>query len=307
MNDSLKIKELAKVCGFDACGITSAECLPKDSHYLQQWLNNRFNGDMAYMENHKEKRSNPKLLIPEAKSIVVVLLNYYSKLQQQPDVPQIAKYAWGKDYHFIIKEKLKELLSLIQNEVKPCNGTAFCDSAPLFERRLAERAGLGWIGKSTMLINPNLGSYCFIGELLLDIELEYDQPIESKCNNCEACLNACPTKALLKPFSLNASKCLSYQTIELKSDIEKDILPYSGLKLFGCDNCIEVCPWNKKAIQNNTTQLQPTIDFLSMTKKDWENFSRSDFKRLFKNSPLQRAGYKKLRNRLNQMGFISNR
>ena len=307
MNDSLKIKELAKVCGFDACGITSAECLPKDSHYLQQWLNNRFNGDMAYMENHKEKRSNPKLLIPEAKSIVVVLLNYYSKLQQQPDVPQISKYAWGKDYHFIIKKKLKELLSLIQSEVKPCNGTAFCDSAPLFERRLAERAVLGWIGKSTMLINPNLGSYCFIGELLLDIELEYDQPIESKCNNCEACLNACPTKALLKPFSLNASKCLSYQTIELKSDIEKDILPYSGLKLFGCDNCIEVCPWNKKAIQNNTTQLQPTIDFLSMTKKDWENFSRSDFKRLFKNSPLQRAGYKKLRNRLNQMGFISNR
>lgn len=306
-NDSLKIKELAKECGFDACGITSTVSLPNDLEFLEQWISKGFNGDLAYMERHKSERANPSMLFPNAKSIIVVLLNYFSKQKFQPDTPLIAKYAWGKDYHFVVKEQLRQLLFRIQTEVKHCNGIAFCDSAPLFERRLAENAGLGWIGKSTMLINPILGSYCFIGELLLDIELEYDKPTKNRCGNCEACLQACPTKAISSPCVLNATKCISYQTIEQKGNIENEISALSGLKLFGCDTCLDVCPWNKKAKQHNNALLNASSDFLSMTKSDWENFSRSDFKRLFKNSPLQRAGYRKLRNRLDQLGFLTKR
>ena len=303
-NNATRIKVLSTECGFDACGIASADFLPSDSDYLKQWISNGFNGNMAYMENHQTLRENPRNLMPEAKSVVVVLLNYYSTLRFQPDTPQIAKYAWGNDYHFVMKTQLNHLLSRIQSEIQPCHGIAFCDSAPIFERRLAERAGLGWIGKSSMLINPELGSYCFIGELLLDIELTYDKPQTARCGNCEACLKACPTKALLAPHVLNASKCLSYQTIEKKGDMEQNMVQLAGKKLFGCDTCLEVCPWNRKAKQNNHLQLQPANDFLSMSKTDWKNFSRSDFKRLFKNSPLQRAGYRKIRNRLDQLGFI---
>ncbi len=306
MQKAEQIKLLARECGFDACGIAPATCLNDDLQHLDGWLAQGFNGTMAYMQNHREKRTDVRRLVEGTRSVVVVLLNYFSTEQQKNSTPHIARYAWGNDYHFVVKQMLSELLQRINEEIAPCQGVAFCDSAPVFERRLAEQAGLGWIGKSAMLINPEFGSYCFIGELLLDIELPTDTPMADRCGNCTACLQACPTQALQKAHTLNASRCLSYQTIEHKGNIEAHLAPCAGNRLFGCDTCLEVCPWNRKARQNHTPTLQPSEEFLKMTREDWEHFSRSDFRRLFKNSPLQRAGYRKLRNRLDEMGFTPN-
>ncbi len=307
MQNAERIKLLAHECGFDACGIASATCLKDDLHHLDRWLAQGFNGTMEYMQNYREKRADVRRLVEGTRSVVVVLLNYFLTAQPHTDTPRIARYAWGHDYHYVVKKMLSELLQRINVEITPCRGVAFCDSAPVFERRLAQQAGLGWIGKSTMLINPEFGSYCFIGELLLDIELPPDTPMENHCGNCTACLQACPTKALQTTHTLNAARCLSYQTIEHKGDIEAHLAPYAGNRLFGCDACLEACPWNRKAQQNHTPALQPSEEFLKMTRADWEQFSRSDFRRVFKNSPLQRAGYRKLRNRLDELGFTSNR
>lgn len=300
-NLSQQIKNIAIEIGFDACGITSPKSLYSDSEYLNNWISNNFHGEMHYMENHREKRTNIQLLHEGTKSIVVVLLNYFTNKQQLADVPYIAKYAFGNDYHYVVKNKLYQLLERIKTEVADCNGISFCDSAPIFERRLAEQAGLGWIGKNTQLINPRLGSFCFIGELLLDIELQSDSPLPNRCGDCDLCLKNCSTKALFAPYKINATRCISYQTIEKKGDVDYEIKEFCKTNLFGCDACQNSCPWNKKAIQNNITELQPSEDFLKMTIEDWESFSRKDYNRLFKKTPLSRAGYQKLRNRRDEI------
>lgn len=300
-NIEQQIKNIAIEVGFDACGITFPQPLISDNNYLSTWISNNFHGEMHYMENHREKRTNVQFLCEGTKSIVVVLLNYFTQKHQLEDVPYVAKYAYGKDYHYVIKNRLYQLLERIKTEVIHCNGTAFCDSAPIFERRLAEQAGLGWIGKNTQLINPKLGSFCFIGELLLDIELKADTPIANRRGNCDLCLKNCPSKALFSPNKINATRCISYQTIEKKGSVDAELEDFCKKNLFGCDVCLNVCPWNKKATENHIPELQPSEEFLKMTKKDWELFARKDYNRLFKNTPLARAGYQKLRNRRDEI------
>ncbi len=300
-NNSQLIKKIAIEVGFDACGITSPKPFLSDKEFLDNWIKNNFHGEMRYMENHREKRTDIKLLREDTKSVVVVLLNYFSNKQQFEGVPYVSKYAFGNDYHYVVKNRLRQLLERIKTEIVNCNGTAFCDSAPIFERRLAEEAGLGWIGKNTQLINPQLGSFCFIGELLLNIELEPDNPIPNRCGSCDLCLKSCPPKALFAPHKINATRCISYQTIEKKGDVDSGIKSFCKKNLFGCDICQNICPWNKKAIQNNIPELQPSEDFLKMTLEDWNNFERKDYNRLFKNTPLARAGYQKIRNRRDEI------
>ena len=296
MTLSEAIKAKALQLGFDACGIAKAEPLPDDKRSLQNWLEKGYNGQMTYMANHFDKRTNPQLLLTNAQSIIVVLLNYFPATKQPTNAPQIAKYAYGKDYHFIVKNKLKELQAFINQQANN-ESMVFCDSAPVLERRWAERAGLGWIGKSGLLINQALGSYCFIGELITTLPLDYDTPQKERCGSCTACIDACPTNALTA-YNLNANRCISYLTIEHRGEISDALKPLMGNRLFGCDACLDACPWNKKAKINQTTELQPNPALFTI---DWAQFSRSTFKQLFRHSALERAGYQKLRNRLQEI------
>lgn len=293
MTLSEAIKAKALQLGFDACGIAKAELLADDARTLQTWLNKGYHGQMDYMANHFDKRTNPQLLLDNAQSMVVVLMNYFPVTTQPAEAPQIAKYAYGKDYHFIIKEKLKQLQAFIEEQA-PNDSVLFCDSAPVLERRWAQRAGLGWIGKSGLLINPTLGSYCFIGELITTLPLDYDTPQKERCGTCTACLEACPTKALAA-YELNANRCISYLTIEHRGEIPETLKSLMGNRLFGCDACLDACPWNKKAQINQQPDLQPNPTLWSI---DWSQFSRSSFKQLFRHSALERAGYQKLKKRL---------
>ncbi len=296
MTPSEAIKAKALELGFDACGIAKAEPLPEDAQSLQNWLDKSYHGEMAYLANHFEKRTNPQLLLPNAQSVIVVLLNYFPKQTQTTEEPQIAKYAYGKDYHFIIKQKLKALQTFI-DEQEENESAIFCDSAPVLERRWAERAGLGWIGKNGLLIHPTLGSYCLIGELITTLPLDYDTPQKERCGACTACIDACPTHAL-KPYELNANRCISYLTIEYRGDTPEALTSLMGNRLFGCDICLDACPWNKKSKAHKTLELLPHPGFFEI---DWQNFSRSTFKQQFRNSPLERAGYQKLKKRLQEI------
>lgn len=293
------IKKQALTVGFDACGIAEANFLKQDAEYLRQWLQSGVHGEMRYLENYFEKRVDPRLLVENAKSVIVVLLNYFPETLQNPTAPQIAKYAYGADYHYLIKSKLYELKDFINNTICAVTGVAFCDSAPVLERRWAEKAGLGWIGKNTNLINPQMGSFFFIGELIIDVELEYDESQPSRCGNCTRCIDACPTNAL-SVQGLNASQCIAYLTIEKKGEIPPELADKLSNCLFGCDICQDVCPWNqKKANPHKIMELNPSERFLNMTKNDWLSLSSSSFNALFKNSAVKRAGYKKLMNMLN--------
>lgn len=295
MDNETFIKNAALAVGFDACGIAATDFLPKDAAYLQQWLADGCHGEMHYMANHFGKRTDPRLLVENAKSIVVVLMNYFPQCLQPSGAPLVAKYAYGADYHFVVKNKLNELLVQIQQRI-PCEGIAFCDSAPILERRWAQRAGLGWIGKSNLFIHPTLGSYCFIGELLLDIALKSDEPMAERCGQCRKCLDACPTNALSHPYRLDARRCISYLTIEYRGKMEDICNEMLENHLFGCDVCLDACPWNAKAKANFHAELQPQEAFFQL---DWSRFTRGQFNNLFKNSPLRRAGYRKLKDRLN--------
>ncbi len=296
MISSDDIKREALRLGFADCGIAQATDLQEDAKFLRDWLDKNFNASMRYMQNYFDKRTNPKLLVENAKSVIVVLLNYLPQQTQPQHVPQIAKYAYGEDYHFVIKSKLRKLQQFIdENAEHECQ--ICCDSAPVLERRWAERAGLGWIGKSGMLIHPKLGSYTFIGEIITTLPLDYDVPQNNRCGTCEECLKACPTNALIAPNRLDARRCISYQTIENRSEIPAELLSACGNRLFGCDACIDICPWNKKALKTGE-KIAVNDEILNI---DWENFSRADFNRLFKNTPLQRAGYKKIKARLEQI------
>lgn len=295
------IKQTALSIGFDACGIAKAEALTEDAAFMESWLVEGQHGDMSWLARNFEKRTNPQLLVPGCKSVVVVLLNYFPEEKQNPDAPKIAKYAHSEtDYHLVIKAKLNELEQKItevygKDIVVPEFQHLFVDSAPVLERRWAQRAGLGWIGKHTQLIHPGLGSYCFIGILMLNVETEYDQPIRPRCGNCTRCMDACPTKAI-NNGSLDARRCISFLTIESKSDIPEEFQSKLSGCALGCDICADVCPWNAKwAVPNNHTELKPAAGMLHWDKSEWQNLSQEQFNVTFRHSAIKRAGFVKLK------------
>jgi epoxyqueuosine reductase len=300
---SQSIKAKASELGFSACGISPARLLEEDSLHLSAWLNSGYNGTMAYMANHADKRVNPSLLVDGAKSVISVLLNYYtSQKQEDPEAPVISKYALGKDYHHVLKARLYQLLTYIQTELAPCEGRAFADSAPLLEKALAREAGLGWIGKHSLLINPKIGSFLFIGELVVNLELAYDEPFGNNlCGSCSRCMDSCPTGAIIAPAQLDARKCISYLTIETKEDIPEQLAASLTNRLVGCDICQQVCPWNSKPIQHQVPEFEPKCELLTMTVSEWKTLDKPTYNRLFKGSAVERAGYKRIKNTLGHL------
>lgn len=294
---SAHIKQKALELGFSACGIAAARKLNEEEIQLLNYLKNNYHGKMDYMANHFDMRLDPTLLVPGAKSVIVVLLNYFpSKMQSGKNAPIISKYAYGTDYHKVIKKKLKQLLQYINAEIAPCEGRYFTDSAPVLERAWAVQAGLGWIGKNGLLLNKQLGSFFFIGELIVDLELKPNQPFEKEyCGNCNQCISACPTKALVKPYTLDARRCISYLTIELKESIPAEFHPLLMKRAYGCDICQDVCPWNQKIKAHNTPELIPKEGLLEMDGKEWLQLDEEKFDFLFAGSAIKRAGFSKLK------------
>lgn len=294
------IKEEALRLGFSDIGFAKAEHLAEEEPFLKQWLDNDREAGMSYMRNHFEKRVDPTLLVDDAKTIISVLLNYTPQTLQQDELaPRIARYAYGEDYHFVIKEKLALLLTFIQQTIfDDLQGRCFTDSAPLLDRAWAKRSGLGWIGKNTNLIHKKLGSYVFIGELVINKELPVDTPIQEACGGCTRCIDACPTKALLAPYQLDANKCISYLTIEHREELPIELKDQMSNWAFGCDICQEVCPWNWKARPTKEPAFQPHPDFTSLSKDDWHALNEDSYRTLFKNSAIKRTKYRGLRRNL---------
>ncbi|MHB9141197.1 MAG: tRNA epoxyqueuosine(34) reductase QueG [Paludibacter sp.] len=299
------IKNTALSLGFDACGIAKAEELTEDAGFMKLWIDSGQNGEMSYLARNFEKRVDPRILVPGCRSIVVVLLNYFPENKQISSSPQIAKYAYSEvDYHSVLKEKLKSLEEQICSKYGSDSVTQgyqhlFVDSAPVLERRWAERAGLGWIGKHTQLIHPGLGSYTFIGILMLRIETEYDKPILPHCGNCTRCIDACPTKALSNG-TLDARRCISYLTIENKNEIPSEFETKLSGNALGCDICADVCPWNKKwAIPHTHSELSPVKEILNWDTNSWHLLSNENFNVIFKKSAIKRAGFEKLKQNIN--------
>ncbi len=272
-----------------SCGISKAGFLEKEAPRLENWLKNNNHGQMSYMENHFDKRLDPTLLVDGAKSVISLLLNYYPSEFQKKDSYKISKYAYGQDYHFVIKEKLKELLFSIEEQIGAVSGRAFVDSAPVLDKAWAAKSGLGWIGKNSNLITQKVGSFYFIAELIIDLELEYDSPTTDHCGTCTACLDACPTQAIIAPHQVDGSKCISYYTIELKDNLPDDMKGKFDDWAFGCDVCQDVCPWNRFSKPNNEPLFDSNPELLSFSKKDWEEITSETFQKVFKNSPLKRA------------------
>ena len=283
------IKAEAKRLGFLSCGISKAAFLEEEAPRLENWLNQNHHGEMKYMENHFDKRLNPTLLVDDAKSVISLLLNYYPSETQSSDSYKISKYAYGEDYHFVIKEKLKELLQTIQTEIGEVSGRAFVDSAPVLDKAWAAKSGLGWIGKNSNLLTQQVGSFYFIAELVVDLDLEYDYATTDHCGTCTACIDACPTEAIVSPYVVDGSKCISYFTIELKENIPEEMKGKMDDWIFGCDVCQDVCPWNRFSKSHNEPLFNPNPELLSMTKKDWEEITEDTFKKVFKNSAVKRT------------------
>ena len=294
IRNSELIKSRARSLGFLDCGISKAQSLENESEQLRKWLKERRHGNMQYMENYFDKRTDPTRLVENAKSVISVILNYYPEQQQRNDSYQIAKYAYGKDYHFVMKRMLKDLLKYIRQEIADVEGRPFVDSAPVMEKVWAQKAGLGWIGKNTNLLSIKNGSFIFIGELIIDMELEYDKPIRDYCGKCRRCIEACPTGALTEPYRIDASRCISYLTIENKNKIPEEFEGQYKDWIFGCDICQDVCPWNRKSRPTADEDLKPHPDLLSLTKPEWENLSREHFREMFKQSAVKRAKYEGL-------------
>ncbi|MCC1483001.1 tRNA epoxyqueuosine(34) reductase QueG [Winogradskyella immobilis] len=289
------IKTEAKRLGFLSCGISKAEFLEAEAPRLEQWLNNNSHGEMRYMENHFDKRLDPTLLVEDSKSVVSLLLNYYPSQEQTANSYKLSKYAYGTDYHFVIKDKLKELLHCIQNEIGEVNGRAFVDSAPVLDKAWAAKSGLGWIGKHSNLLTQKVGSFYFIAELIIDLELDYDTSVTDHCGSCTACIDACPTEAITEPYVVDGSKCISYFTIELKDNIPSEFKGQFNDWMFGCDICQDVCPWNRFSQSHNEPLFNPHPELLSMTKKDWEEITEDTFKKVFKKSAVKRTKFSGLK------------
>ena len=294
---SLQIKEKALELGFSACGISAVRSLDEERGRLQNWLSNGMNASMAYMANHFEMRLDPAKIEEGAKSVISVLINYYpSQKQTDPTAPIISKYAYGRDYHLVVKKKLNNLLIFIQTVISPCRGRAFVDSAPVLERPLAKAAGLGWIGKNSLLISKEFGSYVFIGELIIDLELNYDTPfVADFCGNCTRCIDACPTGAIVSSRAIDARRCLSYHTIENKEEVPEEIRKNLNNRIFGCDICQDICPWNKKVKPNQSIDFVPIEGLLEMGKSDWHELSRDKYTKIFRHTAFERAGYEQIR------------
>ncbi len=293
------IKAEAQRLGFLSCGISKAGFLEQEAPRLENWLNNQMNGQMSYMENHFEKRLNPTLLVDDAKSVISLLLNYYPSEIQNEDSYKISKYAYGQDYHHVIKEKLKELLHFIQTEIGEVSGRAFVDSAPVLDKAWAAKSGLGWVGKNSNLITQKVGSFYFIAELIIDLELEYDSPTTDHCGSCTACLDACPTEAIVAPYVVDGSKCVSYFTIELKDNLPQEMKGKFDDWMFGCDVCQDVCPWNRFSKPHNEPLFQANPDILNFSKADWEEITVDTFQKVFKNSAVKRTKYEGLLRNIN--------
>ena len=293
-NYSKIIKSESKRLGFLSCGISKAGFLEEEAPRLENWLNNRMNGQMNYMENHFDKRLNPTLLVDDAKSVISLLLNYYPSEIQNQDSYKISKYAYGQDYHHVIKEKLKELLHFIQSEIGEVSGRAFVDSAPVLDKAWAAKSGLGWVGKNSNLITQKVGSFYFIAELIIDLELDYDTPTTDHCGSCTACLDACPTEAIVAPYVVDGSKCISYFTIELKDNLPQEMKGKFDDWMFGCDVCQDVCPWNRFSKPHNEPLFQANSNILNFSKSDWEEISVDTFQNVFKNSAVKRTKYEGL-------------
>lgn len=301
---SKAIKDQALLLGFDACGIVHPSRLNADAVRLREWLDQGMNADMHYMQNHFEKRVDPRELMPGAKSVIVVLLNYYpSEIIATDDNFVISKYAYGIDYHTVLKEKLGFLQKFVINHFPDVETRIFVDSAPLLERSLAALAGLGWIGKNANLISQKLGSFVFIGEIITSLELVNDKPLKDHCGTCTSCIHACPTGAIISPCKIDSNLCISYWTIENKGPISKDLKDKIHNQIFGCDICQDVCPWNLKALSHNITEFQPSPELVAMRKKNWQNLDEAQFQRLFNKSAIKRAKFKGLKRNVD---FLSN-
>ncbi|MBU2922460.1 tRNA epoxyqueuosine(34) reductase QueG [Winogradskyella psychrotolerans] len=285
------IKAEAKRLGFLSCGISKAEFLEAEAPRLETWLNKNMNGEMRYMENHFDKRLDPTLLVEGSKSVVSLLLNYYPSETQTDDSYKLSKYAYGNDYHHVIKHKLKSLLYFIQDEIGEVGGRAFVDSAPVLDKAWAAKSGLGWIGKHSNLLTQQVGSFYFIAELIIDLELEYDYATTDHCGTCTKCIDACPTEAITEPYVVDGSKCISYFTIELKENIPTEFKGQFDDWMFGCDICQDVCPWNRFSKPHNEPLFNPHPELLDMTKKDWEEITEDTFKKVFQKSAVKRTKF----------------
>lgn len=292
-----QIREEAQRLGFSFTGFARAERLDEEARRLEAWLNRGFHGEMHYMANHFEKRVDPRKLVDGAKSVICLMYNYYTqKEQQDPEAPKISKYAYGQDYHFVIKRKLKELLSFIEEKAGAVHGRCFVDSAPVLEREWARRSGIGWTGKNTLLIHPRAGSYFFLAEIILDLELDYDHPIKDYCGTCTRCIDACPTKAITPGgYLVDGSKCISYFTIELKDAIPDTYRGQFENWMFGCDICQEVCPWNRFAQPHDEPAFEPHPRLLEMSKREWEEITEEVFREVFRKSAVKRTKYQGLK------------
>jgi len=289
------IKTEAERLGFLSCGISKAEFLEEEAPRLETWLNQNMNGEMGYMENYFDKRLDPTKLVPGSKSVISLLLNYYPSEEQNENSYKISKYAYGRDYHFVIKDKLKQLLNHIQEEIGDVHGRAFVDSAPVLDKAWAAKSGLGWIGKHSNLLTKQTGSFYFIAELIVDLDLDYDTPVTDHCGSCTACIDACPTQAIVDPYVVDGSKCISYLTIELKNEIPTEFSNRMDDWMFGCDICQDVCPWNRFSKPHNEPLFNPHPELLSNSKKEWEEITKEVFNEIFRKSAAKRTKYEGLK------------
>jgi epoxyqueuosine reductase len=289
------IKEEAERLGFMSCGISKAEFLEEEAPRLENWLNQNMHGEMQYMENHFDKRLDPTKLVPDSKSVVSLLLNYFPSEEQNQDSYKISKYAYGTDYHFVIKDKLKALLHFISESIGDVNGRAFVDSAPVLDKAWAAKSGLGWMGKHSNLLTKQSGSFYFIAELIIDLELDYDHPVKDHCGSCTACIDACPTQAIVDPYVVDGSKCISYFTIELKNELPSSAQGQFDDWMFGCDVCQDVCPWNRFSRSHREPLFNPNPELLSMTKMQWEEITEEVFQSIFQKSAVQRTKFSGLK------------
>ena len=296
-----EIKSKAYELGFSYCGFSKAGFLEEEAPKLENWLKQNHHGEMKYMSNHFDKRLDPRLLMENTKTVISLMLNYYTdQKQNDPTAPKISKYAFGKDYHFVIKEKLRELVEFMREQIGEVATKICVDSAPVMDKVWAKKAGMGWIGKNTNLIRPRVGSYFFIAEVLLDYTLEPDGPMKDYCGSCTRCIDACPTEAIVEPYVVDAKKCISYLTIELKEEIlPKQFQDKMDNWMFGCDICQDVCPWNRFSKNHKELNFQPAEDLLNMSKKEWQELNKESFNKLFKSSAVKRTKYEGLKRNIN--------
>jgi epoxyqueuosine reductase len=290
------VKSIAWDLGFDFCGISKAEFLEEEAPKLESWLNQNFNGKMSYMSNHFDKRLDPTKLVPGAKSVISLAYNYYPEKDLATESSlKIAKYAYGKDYHFVVKEKLRDFFERLQEEIGDVEGRVFVDSAPVMERQWAEKSGLGWIGRNSLLLNKSMGSFFFLAEIILDLQLEPDGPVQDYCGTCTKCIDACPTDAIVSDKVIDANRCISYLTIELKDEIPKEFSGKMENWMFGCDICQDVCPWNRFSKPHKEPQFQPHEKLNELDKDDWQELTREVFNEVFRKSAVKRTKYEGLK------------